>query len=156
MDCTKLSRQNKSTNQEHTREARRGYPINSNRLTHTSFTAEATNAQACVWGNNVESVNARPYMCERSHGPLTAKLRSLIAPCDAVIHLAGFYYGAEPSQRPSGEPRRSYTQIEYDRQSSAYRPCPSGAFRWDRPHPLRTVSRRWGRPELMWACRIKP
>jgi hypothetical protein len=46
--------------------------------------------------------------------PLTAKLRSLIAPCDAVIHLAGFYYGAEPSQRPSGEPRRSYTQIEYD------------------------------------------
>jgi hypothetical protein len=31
-----------------------------------------------------------------------------------VIHLAGFYYGAEPSQRPSGEPLRSYTQIEYD------------------------------------------
>jgi hypothetical protein len=35
-----------------------------------------------------------------AHGPLTAKLHSLITPCDAVIHLAGFYYyGAEPSQR---------------------------------------------------------
>src|SRR6516225_2129146 len=41
-------------------------------------------------------------------------LRQLIWRCDAVIHLAGFYYGAEPPQRPPGEPRRSYTQIEYD------------------------------------------
>ena len=41
-------------------------------------------------------------------------LRDLIGRCDAVIHLAGFYYGAEPPQRPPGEPRRSYTQIEYD------------------------------------------
>ena len=48
---------------------------------------------------------------------LTARLRmlhDLIGRCDAVIHLAGFYYGAEPPQRPPGEPRRSYTQIEYD------------------------------------------
>ena len=41
-------------------------------------------------------------------------LRDLIGRCDAVIHLAGFYYGAEPPQRPPGQPRRSYTQIEYD------------------------------------------
>src|ERR1700723_3436662 len=49
-----------------------------------------------------------------AYGPLVAMLRDLIGGCDAVIHLAGFYYGAEPPQRPSGERRRSYTQIEYD------------------------------------------
>jgi hypothetical protein len=49
-----------------------------------------------------------------AYGPLTEILRALIGRCDAVIHLAGFYYGAEPPQRPSGEPRRSYTQREYD------------------------------------------
>ena len=49
-----------------------------------------------------------------AHGPLTAMLHDLIGRCDAVIHLAGFYYGAEPPQRPSDERRRSYTQIEYD------------------------------------------
>src|SRR5271166_4722253 len=49
-----------------------------------------------------------------AYGPLVTMLRDLIGPCDAVIHLAGFYYGAEPAQRRPGEPRRSYTQIEYD------------------------------------------
>jgi hypothetical protein len=51
---------------------------------------------------------------ELAHGPLTRVLHDLIDRCDAVIHLAGFYYGAEPPQRPVGKPRRSYTQIEYD------------------------------------------
>jgi tetratricopeptide (TPR) repeat protein len=49
-----------------------------------------------------------------AYGPLVAMLRDLIGRCDAVIHLAGFYYGAEPPQRPPGQRRRSYTQIEYD------------------------------------------
>jgi Domain of unknown function (DUF4062) len=49
-----------------------------------------------------------------AYGQLTDMLRRLIGRCDAVIHLAGFYYGAEPPQRPVGKPRRSYTQIEYD------------------------------------------
>ena len=49
-----------------------------------------------------------------AYGPLTEMLRQLIGRCDAVIHLAGFGYGAEPPQRPPGEPRRSYSQIEYD------------------------------------------
>jgi Domain of unknown function (DUF4062) len=49
-----------------------------------------------------------------AYGPLIAMLRDLIGRCDAVIHLAGFYYGAEPPQRPQGQRRRSYTQIEYD------------------------------------------
>jgi len=41
-------------------------------------------------------------------------LRNLIGRCDAVIHLAGFYYGEEPPQCPPDQRRRSYTQIEYD------------------------------------------
>src|SRR5271166_5891538 len=51
---------------------------------------------------------------ELTYGPLVTMLRGLIGRCDAVIHLAGFYYGAEPPQRPPGQRRRSYTQIEYD------------------------------------------
>jgi Domain of unknown function (DUF4062) len=49
-----------------------------------------------------------------AHGSLTEMLHGLIGRCDAVIHLAGLHYGAEPPQPPPDEPRRSYTQIEYD------------------------------------------
>lgn len=41
-------------------------------------------------------------------------LRERIAGCDAVVHLVGKIYGAEPGTRAENEPRRSYTQIEYD------------------------------------------
>jgi hypothetical protein len=41
---------------------------------------------------------------------LVDKLRNQIASCDAVIHIAGCCFGAEPRQRPEGAPRRSYTQ----------------------------------------------
>ena len=41
-------------------------------------------------------------------------LRDKLAPCDAVIHLVGMYYGFEPANRPDGELRRSYTQLEYE------------------------------------------
>jgi Domain of unknown function (DUF4062) len=37
-----------------------------------------------------------------AYGPLVSMLRDLIGRCDAVIYLAGFYYGAEPPQRPPG------------------------------------------------------
>jgi tetratricopeptide (TPR) repeat protein len=74
-----------------------------------SYREEVKNALLTLGIFPIEQTNFR-----LAHGPLSARLRSLIAPCDAVFHLAGFYYGAEPSQRPSGEPRRSYTQIEYD------------------------------------------
>jgi hypothetical protein len=42
-----------------------------------------------------------------AHGPLTKVLHGLIGRCDAVIHVAGIHYGAEPPQRRPGEPRRS-------------------------------------------------
>jgi hypothetical protein len=41
-------------------------------------------------------------------------LRDKISLCDAVIHLAGHYYGAEPGGSITPENRRSYTQLEYD------------------------------------------
>ena len=45
---------------------------------------------------------------------LIDKLRLQIESCDAVIHIAGRCYGAEPRERPAEAPRRSYTQLEYD------------------------------------------
>jgi tetratricopeptide (TPR) repeat protein len=45
---------------------------------------------------------------------LKDKLRRQIDKCDAVVHIAGHCYGAEPRQRPADAPRRSYTQLEYD------------------------------------------
>lgn len=41
-------------------------------------------------------------------------LRDKIGGCDAVICLVGTRFGAEPRERTAGEPRRSYTQREYD------------------------------------------
>ena len=47
-------------------------------------------------------------------GEVRAILRERIAACHAVIHLAGECYGHEPQERGPAEPRRSYTQMEYD------------------------------------------
>jgi Domain of unknown function (DUF4062) len=41
-------------------------------------------------------------------------LRRRLYDCDAVIHIVGFRFGAEPNQRPASVPRRSYTQMEFD------------------------------------------
>jgi hypothetical protein len=43
-------------------------------------------------------------------------LKTTIAQCDAVIHIAGTRYGYEPdpSSLPTGVERRSYTQMEYE------------------------------------------
>lgn len=46
---------------------------------------------------------------------VTDMLRGKIGDCQALIHLVGFRYGAEPdpTSLPGGTPRRSYTQMEY-------------------------------------------
>ncbi|MEZ5386960.1 MAG: tetratricopeptide repeat protein [Prosthecobacter sp.] len=46
---------------------------------------------------------------------VTDMLRGKIGDCQALIHLVGFRYGAEPdpASLPPGTPRRSYTQMEY-------------------------------------------
>ena len=41
-------------------------------------------------------------------------LRARIASCDAVICLVGSVYGQEPLTRAADQPRRSYTQMEYE------------------------------------------
>jgi uncharacterized protein DUF4062 len=41
-------------------------------------------------------------------------LRRKLHDADAVIHIVGVRYGAEPNQRPTDAPRRSYTQMEFD------------------------------------------
>jgi hypothetical protein len=56
-----------------------------------SYREEVKNALLTLGIFPIEQTNFR-----LAHGPLTAELRSLIAPCDAIIHLAGFYYGRNP------------------------------------------------------------
>ncbi len=50
-------------------------------------------------------------------------LRTKIATCDAVVHLAGFYYGAEPQPVLPGPDRRSFTQMEYEIAMEMKKPC---------------------------------
>ena len=59
----------------------------------------------------VEQTNFEPDWRTVEH-----MLRSKIEGCQALIHIAGLRYGAEPdaSSLPAGAPRRSYTQMEYD------------------------------------------
>jgi uncharacterized protein DUF4062 len=41
-------------------------------------------------------------------------LRRKLQDADAVIHIVGFRFGAEPNKRPADAPRRSYTQMEFE------------------------------------------
>ncbi|MEX1118127.1 MAG: tetratricopeptide repeat protein [Terrimicrobiaceae bacterium] len=50
-------------------------------------------------------------------------LRTKIETCDAVVHLAGFYYGAEPQPVLPGPDRRSFTQMEYEIAMELKKPC---------------------------------
>jgi hypothetical protein len=54
------------------------------------------------------------FPAQADYGTVVQTLRDTIAPCDAVIHLAGFCYGPEPANTPEGKPRRSYAQLEYE------------------------------------------
>ncbi len=55
----------------------------------------------------VEQTNFTP-----DHRTVVEMLEEKIAGCQAVIHIVGMRYGVEPRTRT--DPRRSYTQIEYD------------------------------------------
>ena len=50
------------------------------------------------------------------YGPIRHMLRRKIEDCQGVVHLVGRDYGSEPEPAtcPSGAPRRSWTQLEYD------------------------------------------
>ncbi len=57
----------------------------------------------------VEQTNFPP-----SAGSVRQMLREKLAQCDAVVHVVGVAYGSEPQEFSDDEPRRSYTQIEYE------------------------------------------
>ena len=61
-----------------------------------------------------EPVVQDEFPVQSDYGTILQMLRERLDPCDAVIHLAGFFYGFEPTNRPEGEIRRSYTQLEYE------------------------------------------
>ena len=72
-------------------------------------------------------------------------LRVKITACDAVVHVAGEVYGAEPSARDPAEPRRSYTQLEYELATELGKPvyvfvCGTG-FPYDE-HPPEDAERQ--------------
>ena len=46
-----------------------------------------------------------------------------IKTCNAVVHLAGFYYEAEPQPTPPDPERRSFTQMEYEIAMELGLPC---------------------------------
>jgi hypothetical protein len=52
---------------------------------------------------------------------LQALLARRLDPCDAIMHLVGFYYGGEP-KAPPDTPRRSWTQWEYYRATQGRAP----------------------------------
>jgi hypothetical protein len=58
---------------------------------------------------------------------LQALLARRLDPCDAIIHLVGFYYGGEPKALPD-TPRRSWTQWEYYRATQGERHKPVYRF----------------------------
>ena len=66
-----------------------------------------------------ESLRKRGYQADDqaifnlTYHEITTMLEQRIARCDAVVCLIGFAYGGEPSERPEGKPRRSYTQWEF-------------------------------------------
>jgi tetratricopeptide (TPR) repeat protein len=63
---------------------------------------------------NYEPIVQDEFPTHSDYYTVRTLLRDKISLCDAVIHLAGLYYGAEPGGNNSPETRRSYTQLEYD------------------------------------------
>lgn len=61
-----------------------------------------------------EPVVQDEFPVNSDYGTIVQMLRDKLAPCDAVIHLAGWFYGFEPTNFPPGERRRSYTQLEFE------------------------------------------
>lgn len=55
----------------------------------------------------VEQTNFRP-----DYRTVYDMLYGKISDCQALVHIVGLRYGAEP--QPPHKPRRSYTQLEYD------------------------------------------
>jgi hypothetical protein len=63
------------------------------------------------------TLNALPVLQDHfapDYRTVVEMLRARIETCDAVICLVGRVYGQEPLTRSADQPRRSYTQLEYE------------------------------------------
>lgn len=90
--------------------------------------------------------------CTLAYRPLIAMLHELIGRCDAVIHIAGFFYGAEPLQRPHGKVRRSRWMTYRQAQTGGYqgtRARKSPQVQYRRFDEERKIKHAAGRPVLL-------
>ena len=85
-------------------------------ISGTSRDLRSYRAVVTAWAEQrgYEPVVQDYFSVQSDYGTVVQLLRDKLAPCDAVIHLAGMFYGFEPTNRPSGEICRSYTQLEYE------------------------------------------
>lgn len=81
-------------------------------------------------------------------------LRSAIGKCDAVVCLVGQHYGREPEQRADGEPRRSYTQLEYETAVELEKPVFLFVYRGDPPESAPLESDEFRRLQLSYLHRL--
>lgn len=64
--------------------------------------------------NGHEAVFQEKLPVRSDQWTISQLLREQLDSCDAVIHLAGLFYGVEPTNRPAGTSRLSYTQLEFE------------------------------------------
>ncbi len=85
-------------------------------ISATSRELKSCRAVVAEWAkaHGYDVVVQDDFDVQSDYGTIVQMLRDKRAPCDAVIHLAGQFYGFEPTNTPTGEQRRSYTQLEYE------------------------------------------
>ena len=87
-----------------------------------SYREEAKQALLDIGAHPIEQANF-----PTEHRQLASMLARLLDPCQALVHIVGFYYGGEPHPE-TNIPRRSYTQWEYHRAVSGDHPKPTYVF----------------------------
>jgi tetratricopeptide (TPR) repeat protein len=85
-------------------------------ISATSRDLKSYRAVVADWArtHSYEPVVQDEFPVQSDYATIVQMLREKLDPCDAVIHLAGMFYGFEPSNRLDGEARRSYTQLEFE------------------------------------------
>lgn len=85
-------------------------------ISSTSHDLQSYREAVAKWARarNYLPVEQADFEVQPDYQTIIHMLRDKLAPCDAVIHLVGFWYGGEPTNRPDNEQRRSYTQLEYE------------------------------------------
>lgn len=79
---------------------------------HPELTVYRDEVRKTVKDMDLQPVEQLDYSID--YGPLHGLLQSLMATCEAVIHIVGRSYGREPAERTLGAPTRSYSIFEFD------------------------------------------